>query len=395
MKPLQLLTMRPTDERGARTGTSAAAGLTTRAPGDALRSRLAAFRKARGAPRPPDWGNSLVRRLRNAYRLDYAKMQISFSKRGIVGVGVVLVLLSLLLGNTATFVTVLIIVLATLQGLWRGATELAGLVLGLILAVPLSPAIGRGIEGWIGAIAGTAGITNRLLSMAVVALVVIVTCAVAGRLVAKRVVRKHPEWELWDPYVGAGLGLAEGCLLALMLLWAPLLLEPVARLTVEDREAANVLGLDPEPPNPISIRVIQYAEQVRRSALSGVAEKTNPFGGSLLLSLAVDFVSISRDTDALESLVHSAVTKKFEALPSVAQARQMIEDDPDVAVLLGEDGLTADGLRSFMNSPTILRIFDQTTVVSDFTPLAGEFVTAIREAKKQVKPVSQPSPQIK
>src|SRR5690348_10688410 len=84
----------------------------------------------------------------------------------IVAVAVATVILTAFFGGIVATVTVLVIAASTVQGLWRGATELVGLLIGLILAGLFAAPIGRALEGAVGSIAGTTGMTNRLLSTA-------------------------------------------------------------------------------------------------------------------------------------------------------------------------------------------------------------------------------------
>lgn len=309
----------------------------------------------------------------------------------IVGVAALVILLTLIFGGAVARIVALVVALATLQGLWRGATELAGLVIGLILAAFLAGPVGRLLESPIASIAGTTGLTNRLVSMGLVAIVVVAASGITSRILARRLLAKRPAWKVWDPYLGAGLGLVEGSLLSLMLIWTPLLLEPVARADVDQARAAIDQGMDPAVAgvNPVSESIVRYAQEVRDSALGGIAESTNPLKSSRFLSIAADFAAISRDSDAMDHLVNSDVMKELQALPSVEEARRILEDDPDMRHIL-DHGVTTEGLRALLDSPTILRIFDETSIIDDCTPLADRLIAAIEAARTKVRPTRPP-----
>src|SRR5678815_3388824 len=171
---------------------------------------------------------------------------------------VAIVVLTLAFGGLVAKVTALVIAASVLQGLWRGATELLGLVIGLALAGLLAAPLGKSLEGFVGSIAGTTGLTNRLLSMGLVALLIASVSGIAGRMAAKRWLKLHPTYRRWDPYLGALCGLAEGCLLALMLMWGPLALEPIAQ--------SRTGGDDRDEP-AIARAIIEYAKAIRSSSL--------------------------------------------------------------------------------------------------------------------------------
>jgi hypothetical protein len=298
----------------------------------------------------------------------------------VIGGGAAL-LAALVLGSLVLKIAVTVVVLAMLQGLWRGGAELAGVVVGLALAVPIALPTGRALEGVTASIARTSGLTNRLLSILIVASVVTAAGGLAGRIVAKRMLASRPRLKLWDPYIGAALGLAEGCLLALMLLWAPLALEPIARAQMTEPDA----GGEPRAPSFAAVGVAKAADEVRQSGLGRVAEATNPFGASDLLALAADFAAVSRDPDALDSFVNTPVMQRIHDLESVKTARQMLEADPKLAPMFSDGGISADTLGILMDSPTVLRVFDETTVVSDIRPLEKDLIDAIRKARTKIR----------
>lgn len=299
----------------------------------------------------------------------------------IAGGGLAVLALTLLFGGLVAKVVAAVVVLAMLQGLWRGGAELVGIVSGLVLAVPIAVPVGRAMEGVTAALAGTSGLTNRLISIGIVAALVTLIGGLAGRFAAKRVRRAWPGYKRWDPYLGAVLGAAEGCLLALVLMWAPLALEPVARAQMTDPDA----GGEPRAPSFPALGVAKAADLVRASSLGPLAQATNPVAASDLLALAADFAAISRDPDAMDYFLATPVMQRIQDLPSIHEARRILEADPELASMFGADGVSADAIRALMESPTVLRAFDETTVISDLRPLQHDLVAAIRAARARVR----------
>ncbi len=91
-------------------------------------------------------------------------------KIAVVSGGLVVLAAGLVLGSVLTKIVVSLMCLVMLQGLWRGAGELVGLVASSLVAVILAPALGRAFEGVFGGILGTSGILNRMISIAVIGL---------------------------------------------------------------------------------------------------------------------------------------------------------------------------------------------------------------------------------
>jgi hypothetical protein len=188
------------------------------------------------------------------------------------------------------------------------------------------------------------------------------------------------------------MGLAEGCLIALMLLWGPLVLEPIARAQLADdgrdpREGEWRAAATERPaPSPVARAVVSMADAVHNSSLGGLAERTNPVEGSGLLSLAADFAAVSRDRDAMAWLLDRPVMEKIEALPSVQEAVETLKSDPELSGMFKDrEGVDVSDIRAVIESPAVLRLLDRTTVVRDVAPMADELAAAIREAKARIR----------
>lgn len=308
------------------------------------------------------------------------------AKPAIAGGAILFALTAGLIGGWVVLLVVGVAVLAMLQGLWRGATELVGLVVGMLLAAVLARPIGAALDGIPAAIFGTTGLTNRLLSIAVTGLVIVSVCGVGLSIVAKRQMKKHPAWRAFDPYVGAALGLAEGSLLAMFLLWTPLALEPIAAARLEsDRAAAIGDGESPEAyENPVARAVLSLSGRVRDSGIGGFAEETNPFSNSRWLTLASDFAAVCRDPAAYGRLMNSHAMQRLRNLPSITAAMNEVQQDGELTELFKTRGVSTGTIRAVMDSPTILHVLDTTTAASDLAPLADDLIAAIREAKTYI-----------
>lgn len=298
----------------------------------------------------------------------------------LVGAGVVALALPLaLFGSAPVKVVAVLVALCALQGLWRGAAEVAGVVVGMVLAMALAPSLGVLLEGLTGAVAGTTGLTNRAASVVAVGLGLILAGWVAGALLGRRALRRWPRLRAWNHLGGGALGVAEGCLLALMLLWAPLAMEPIARMRLADDAQAG------RGPDPASDRVVRYAQAVRDSGVGALAESTNPLPALDLLRLAADFAAVARDRAALDHFVASDPMRTLQALDSVKEAMRRMEAAPELRTILDDDGVQAADVLALLASPTILAIMDETTILADIRPLAEPLAAAIVEARAQIR----------
>lgn len=306
---------------------------------------------------------------------------------GILAGGAILLLGAFLLGGLVTKVFVAIVVLSTWQGLWRGAAEAMGVLVGSLLAVLIAPALGRGLEGAIGGMLGTTGLLARILSIGIVGITIITVVGIGGGRIIRKLINDRPAWMRWNSMAGAGLGLVEGLILGMGLMWAVLALEPIAASQVAAAE--DPLGADEEGAraraNPMAERIVRIAGDVHDSSLAGLAETTNPIEGSRLLSIMQDFAAISRDPEAVRAFVESDVMGQIAALPSIQRAKELIEQDPQLGSLATAEGVSVSTIRLILESPTLLRILDETRVVADVTPMAGRLEEAIREARARVR----------
>jgi hypothetical protein len=311
-------------------------------------------------------------------------------KLGIVIGSAVIMLAALILGSLPTKIVVSLICLVTLQGLWRGAAELVGLVVSTIFAVALAPALGRGFEGLFRGLFGTTGVLNRTISIAVVGLLIIVAGTTLLSIGARRFVKQRPELARVNKYAGAGMGLVEGTILGMAVLWTVLALEPIAAGQLTS-QPSYVVPDEGDKANPVAKGLVSFADKVRDSALGGMAQATNPIEGARLLSLCNDFVAVARDEAAFDSFMQSPVMQEIKELPSMQAAMDRVKADPELANLVKDD-LTADAVRTVLGSKTILDIFDHTTVVSDLTPRMDALIQAIAEAKAKIGAVPKDPP---
>jgi len=287
-------------------------------------------------------------------------------------------LVGLIFGGVITRIFIAIVLLATAHGFWRGLIETASFVVGLLLAVVLAMPLRRLLEAPVGAIAGIAGVTNRVVSVGVGGLLVVIVVTVALQFAGRPYLKRRPGLKRWNRALGAGLGLLEGSLLALAVVWTPLALEPIAAQQLAPPPA----GMEARKPNPVAERVVWLAEKSRESFIGQATEVFNPLPSTELLQLSGDFVIVSRDEEAMEHFLDSEAVQAIRDNPSVRRAMEILRSDERIARMLESEGVSANTIVRILNSKASLRMLDETDVVDEIGPMIGDIRAVLAEAKE-------------
>jgi len=289
-------------------------------------------------------------------------------------------LLCILFGSMPVKIVSVVLAICIVQGLWRGAAELIGIVGGMIVGVLVCRPIGRLLEPALASMTRTSGLTSRLISVGLAAVIVTAVFAVVIGVLARRAMKKRPHFAGADKLAGGGLGLVQGCFLGLIVLWVPLAMEPVARTQIEERtgDAENA----PASPNSVAQAVVSFAEQVKGSSLGGVAEGTNPMEGTKIFALSGDFSIVLRHQKAREYFVKSDAMRGLRTTPSVQDAIARLEKDQKLGAMIRAGDYGPQFVREVLMNRTLMEVLDTTTIVRDLTPQVGEIEKALQEAKK-------------
>ncbi len=316
--------------------------------------------EARGEGAPPPSGGSL------------GGGSAGFQPAWLLGGAVVLGGLgAVLAGDLVVKIAGVVLAVCTLQGIARGATKIAGAVVGLLAGLAVCAPAGRAIEPIVASVLGTGGVLNRALSMGLCALAVTLGVWLVVARLSKGARERWAGVKRWDGLLGGLLGLGEGVMLVMLAMWIPMTLEPIAAPRAAESPAARA--------------VTAWAKRVNESALGSFARSTNALADSRLLRLIQDFAAVSRHEPAMRQFLASGVMTKIEELPSVKSALEQMKSDAGLrAILERPGGLRAGDVQAILSSETVLRVLDTTTIVQDLTPIVGEVELALAEAKKLV-----------
>lgn len=288
---------------------------------------------------------------------------------GLIGVALVV------LGDLFTSLFFVFIALAVVNGYLIGAAKIGALFGGLLAGAVVGVPMGKALEGLCSSVFQTTGATNRMLSIALCALICVVVVTVLLQFAIKRLQAQRPEWKRYDKLAGAGVGLLEGTLLGFLLIWAVLSLEPVAATSLAQTESADGTG----PSNPVSRQIVSLAHAARDSTVGHIAESINPLSEIRLLTLLSKGMIVINDPGARKAFTEHPAITAIQQRPSVKQAVQMLADDPQISRIIEEQSV-AENFRVILASPTLLAVFDETGIVADLTPMADGLERAIDEA---------------
>jgi hypothetical protein len=191
----------------------------------------------------------------------------------------------------------------------------------------------------------------------------------------------------------------EGLLLAVCLVWIPTAIRPVAAMRaaaeqderIYDAMAAGTYKYgDPVPPaesKSLADWLLARANDVDNSAVGSTVNAANPMSSSQILDVAEDYLAVLRDEDATNALQASDVWKEMLAMPSVAQARGVVEADPSLQQVFEQEGFNISALRALLDSPTVLKVMDETDIRAELEPLAPRLIASIKQARENIKPI--------
>lgn len=292
---------------------------------------------------------------------------------------IVIATVALVFGTLVTKLFFLLVLLTTLNGYWLGASKVSAVFAGMLVAVLLAVPTGTAFEGAIGGLFGLSGLIGRLTSIATCGAVEMLIVAGVLQIVLRKLLKNRPAWRRYDKLAGSGLGLLEGAMLGFLLIWAVLVLEPLAVSRVQSPGAASS--------NAVAERVVAIAEVVRSSRLGQMADAANPLDEMRLITLSQKCLVILNDPVRRVAFVNHPTVVGIKQRPSFEQAMDILHDDPRVRQIVeSEAEVTADDLFALLNGPALLRILDETTLAAELSAIADDVERAIDEAVEQSSP---------
>lgn len=286
-------------------------------------------------------------------------------------------LAALILGSLTTQCFFAFVAFAVAYGYLLGASKVAATLGGMLVAALLAMPMGKGFEGLTRVLFGTTGLTNRMFSTAVWAVVNLIVVGLVLQILIGRAVKKNPQRVRYDRRIGSGLGLLEGILLGFLMIWAVLAMEPMANTSLAQS------GND-TPPNPVAQFIVNAADKIRASAVGRAAAAVNPLEDMRLIKIFQDGLIVLNEPVARDAFLTHPAMQALKDRDSVKQAMEIFNGDAHISrVVEGHGGIKGGDLRAILDSDALLRVIDDTDVLDDLSPIADDVERAIIEARQE------------
>ena len=180
--------------------------------------------------------------------------------------------------------------------------------------------------------------------------------------------------------------------MALLAMWIPILLGPVATAQVQAAEAQRVgdaaayaaAANASAPPQSLALAelVAGWEQALRGSILGGLAAATAPTKGAEIIALTTAFAEISRDDAAMNRLREDPVMVELGELPSVQQAMDRLRHEPQVRAAIEGEAITPDRLWAILQSDEVSGVLDETGAMDDVSRRGALVAAAIARARE-------------
>ena len=299
-----------------------------------------------------------------------------------------LTLIAFYAGNIVTRLFVALVFITALNGYWMGAAKITATLLGMLLAVPLATPVGRWFEGLTTSLVGTTGLMNRMIAIGVGAFAVIVVLGIVLTYPLNLWLKRHPGWKKADRIVGCLLGMLEGGMLGVFLIWAVLVIEPIAARHLAEVEASH----GQMEVNEGARWIARTAAAVKESAVGRVVRVANPLKELRIFRFFDEAQTVLNDRQFRERFVNHPNMKAIAELPSIKKAQEMLIENSEIINF--EDGLSDEELKMLLQDPRFLNILDETKLLEELGPIAYQIQEAFDEAlgKDEAEPAATKDP---
>ncbi|MEM1185307.1 MAG: hypothetical protein AAGI53_09940 [Planctomycetota bacterium] len=300
-----------------------------------------------------------------------------------------------LLGGSMVGLALGIVAGFLISGVWVGAAEQAAGFLAILVGLALSGVVGPLFEPALASVGGTGGVVARLATRAFAVALVAFPLATGLAFGFRALLKKAGVAKRWNSVAGACIGGVEGCVVALMILWIPVLLGPVAKVQVArvSPDAADQQNEDDslfgprratKAPNLFAAAelVSSWEDALRASMLWGLAAATAPTQGTEMVVLASEFAKITRDDDAMMRLLGDPVMVEIGELESVQKALDRLRHENDVRAVIDGEPITQERLWVLLQSDPLLRAIEDTGAMDDLALRASDIADAIVRASE-------------
>ena len=231
---------------------------------------------------------------------------------------------------------VILVTLAAYFGYWSGVVKIAASVLGILAAIrfagPFSPLVADYSDRLFDVPERFRGLISIGCAGVLVAIVVIVSLRIAGHVIF----RSNPQLRVTDRWMGAAIGAIQGVIISAMILFAAMMLEPIAAKHVTSNSEIQSFGvLDQLPSN-----IVSFTQLARQSSVGTLMDAMVPWQDGF--------------NERVQKLTETIVTNNGDDASLQQALKQLVEDvrnDPNKQKSLSsQSGIDEQTLRSILDS---------------------------------------------
>ncbi len=166
----------------------------------------------------------------------------------------------------------ILVLCATYFGYRNGATKIATGVIGMLMAIRYAAPLAKMMAPCSAWLVNLPASVQPLVMLSVAGCLIAILVYSVLRMASGRVFRSKPHWKAVDRWLGAALGLVEGVVISLLLLFSLVILEPIAQKQLRRPHEANSAELA----QLVSTNIVDWSAQLRQSSMGTLMEEMDP-----------------------------------------------------------------------------------------------------------------------
>ncbi|MEM9588485.1 MAG: CvpA family protein [Planctomycetota bacterium] len=245
--------------------------------------------------------------------------------------------------------------LGAFWGFWVGALRMVRSLAGFVLAVLFAPTLGFALDPYLAQVAGTMGMTNRLLSIAVAGVGIILALTLVTSIVSSALFRAAPTLERGNRWLGFAIGGGQAAVAGLLLFAGLTASAPMVKRAVATGGQQGLVG-------QFLTRAQSVDAMVQESRLKPLVDQINPFAGGSLAEVEglQKKIAAARDPAKMRQILQHPAMVKLQNDPVIRDAANQLRSNQAVQeVLQGNEPLTMGKVMTLMNSPEVMKLLDQ------------------------------------
>lgn len=266
------------------------------------------------------------------------------------------------------FAALLVLIgLGCMSGFKVGAVKALATVAGIAAAVWFGPQLTGDLELKLTEWFSTTGLTNRLLSLGLIGLAMVLVSVFVSALISGWIFKKVPSIGSLNRGIGFLLGGAEAGVGLLVLLGGLIVVQPMLPSSTGQKAPVQ---------QAINSGIEKVIEHTESSYVGQIVEQYNPFVKFPQLncfSQVQKTVAVLQDPETVKQMINDPRIKILQEDPSMQEAIAMLKSDKAInEVLESGDINDQEKIMTIMNSPVVLHLLDQPGFVAEASKVIAE-----------------------